>query len=66
MPTYDVTSRKTMATETNSVTADSREQAIAQTVETAGEGESIEVLNVTETAPDVTCLRNEAVRNGTK
>jgi hypothetical protein len=55
-----------MATETNSVTADSREQAIAQTVETAGEGESIEVLNVTETAPDVTCLRNEAVRNGTK
>lgn len=52
MPTYDVTSRKTMATETNSVTADSREQAIAKTVETAEEGESIEVMNVVETSPD--------------
>ena len=50
MPTYDVTSRKTDKAAVASVTADTREQAIEQVVGTAGEGESIEVLNVTETA----------------
>jgi hypothetical protein len=52
MPTYDVTSRKTMPIEVNSVTADSREAAISQTVEAAGEGESVEVMNVVETSAD--------------
>lgn len=48
MPDYLVKSRKTSAITEETVTADSREQAIAQAVQAAGEGESIEVMHVEE------------------
>jgi hypothetical protein len=50
MPTYTVKSRKTGPIEISTVDAATREQAIAQTVATAAEGESIEVMDAKEGA----------------
>lgn len=45
MPTFYLKSRKTMPFEYTTVNAISREEAIAQVIHSAGEGESIEVLD---------------------
>jgi hypothetical protein len=50
MPTYTVKSRKTGPIEFTTVDAATREQAIAQTVAAAAEGESVEVMDAKEGA----------------
>ena len=56
MPTFNVKSRKTGPLTTVAVEADDREHAIAQAIERAGEGESIEVLQVDEAPADGAAL----------
>jgi hypothetical protein len=48
MPDFIVRSRKTSPITDATVNATSRERAIQQTLDTAAEGESIEVMNVQE------------------
>lgn len=52
MPTYEVKSRTTGPTTVSTVEADNREKAITQTLEGCEEGSTMEVMQVTEMAPD--------------
>jgi ribosomal protein L12E/L44/L45/RPP1/RPP2 len=52
MPTYEVKSRTTKPTVTSTVTADTREEAVHMTVADAEEGDSVEVMQVTEMVSD--------------
>jgi hypothetical protein len=52
MPTYEVKSRTTGPDTITTVEADTREQAIQMTLDAAAEGDSVEVMQVTEMAPD--------------
>lgn len=51
MPDFIVRSRKTMPIVDETITATSRETAIHQVVQTAAEGEEIEVLDAKEVVP---------------
>lgn len=53
MPTYEVKSRTTGPITVSSVQAETSQDAIHATLAAAGEGESVEVMSVIETAPDV-------------
>ena len=52
MPNFVVKSRKKGPVETTTVDAATRNEAIAKTIETAAEGEEIEIFNVEEAAEE--------------
>jgi hypothetical protein len=52
MPSFDITARKTSPLTSVTVEANTREEAVAQIVAQAAEGEQIEVLQCIEALPD--------------